>query len=201
MRRLRNGFEPLETRTPPASLLGALADFFGQSDDDLFADLPQSDSVGDLQLDSVIDSQVHEPTVSVSQAKGNPTPEVAAAKGAKAAIQDTQDLVFLEGTSTLVKNSNGVSFHVSATGLVPGESYTLAPVVFNDPNTCVDGCGYGNFLAGNGDSVLAPISVRVADSNGNANFAGHLRENPAGPLTDSTASEIHGYYLDGRTCS
>ena len=208
MRRLRHGFEPLETRTPPASLLGALADFFGQEEDGSLADLQRSNSAGDPERESPTEEHARAPAVSKVEVEpiggSNDDPSVVSSHvskepglSAKIAI-DRTDLFPIgpatpdvEGVARVVKTSHSAIVVIAARNLVPGP-YTAQAVFFNAPENCSGTCGGDDLgLGAAGGVFIASVDAKEVGNHGRANFVNHFRESPDGPLTDAEAAEIH----------
>ncbi len=104
------------------------------------------------------------------------------------------------GSSTLIRNKNGVSLTLNTSGLEPGSAVTVWWIVFNNPNACVDGCDGTDLGDPNvaGDVIYA--AGHVVGNNGTANFAAHLNEGDSGGslfpqpspgLIDAETAEIH----------
>lgn len=75
------------------------------------------------------------------------------------------------GTAKL--NKGGATITVKATGLVPGHTYTMWVVYFNDQTTCVGACSGPDFFNGDGGGVLFGDG-KVAGGNGTATFTARL---------------------------
>jgi hypothetical protein len=86
----------------------------------------------------------------------------------------------LSGTSSLTRSNNGISMTVQANDLVPGNAYTVWFVIFNDPATCIDGCGVDDVLANRGVPSLRYAAGHVVGENGQGNFGGSLSEGDTG---------------------
>jgi hypothetical protein len=91
------------------------------------------------------------------------------------------------GSSTLVRNQNGVTVTVNTSELDPGSAVTIWLVVFN------------NGTSGGPDDVIYGAG-HVVGGNGTANFAAHLNEGdtggslfpqPSPGLIDAETAEIH----------
>lgn len=178
MRRLRDGFETLESRTPPASLLGALADFFGQSDDDLLADLQRSISASNNERGSTTADHARPPEISkvevepigssaddtsiVSSSKVGKEP-VLAAKAARAP-QDMKLVIteenaglcghdFSRASATMQikeKNDGTTQVTLQVRGAVPNSIYTMW-LRINAPGSPLFGGAGATPAAGTGD--------------------------------------------------
>lgn len=105
------------------------------------------------------------------------------------------------GSSTLVRNDNGVTATLRTTGLTPGHAVTLWAVVFNDPDGCVAGtpvssCGPADAHAGRGGVSPNHAAGQIVDEDGAASFGAHLRVDDtsralAGPgLTNPRGAEV-----------
>jgi len=82
------------------------------------------------------------------------------------------------GTSTLVRNKNGITVNFMTTNLIPGHAYTLWWIIWNNPQYCaVPGeCNDPDF--GNAEAVGVDVlfaAGHVADEDGVGTFSGHLR--------------------------
>ncbi len=115
------------------------------------------------------------------------------------------------GTSTLHRNSSGITINYKATGLIPGHAYTVWWVVWNNPEYClVPGeCTDADFVS-NPDFNLIEVELlyatgHVVGNSGKGNFGAHLNENEAsgsinplfglplyGGLLDAEKAEVHG---------
>jgi hypothetical protein len=218
MRRLATGFERLETRIPPASLLGVFSDFL--EDDSGIDNRANARSLGDdASDDHTLASMVSRPDAPDSSmfSRGFDSlnfVELDSADHESAASKDVQDVFEIGnpsnvlGESVLIRSPNGISAHVQTTGLTPGHVYTLWFVVFNNPDECVDGCN-GADLVGNAavNGTLAFGAGTIAGQDGSATLSGHLTEGdtsgypfdfPIQPLpgaadglVDADAAEIH----------
>lgn len=97
---------------------------------------------------------------------------------------------------------------IRTTDLVPGHTYTVWWVVFNNPGDCEAGtaevaCGEGDLFSESVDLTLASAAGSVASGSGHASFASFLRvgdtsnlvgeETPlmSGPLTNPRGAEVH----------
>ena len=81
------------------------------------------------------------------------------------------------GTSTLIRNKNGISANYTTSGLTPGHTATVWFIVFNNPDLCSDpGCGVDDLgdTPAQGDFLLT--SGHVIGSDGKATFSGNLEE-------------------------
>lgn len=85
------------------------------------------------------------------------------------------------GSSTLVRNDNGISVDLATSELEPGDAVTLWWVVANSPGECEAGlpglsqCGPMDHLKGRGDFAVHHATGHVVDDDGNAGFGAHLR--------------------------
>jgi hypothetical protein len=81
------------------------------------------------------------------------------------------------GTSALVRTDNGVSFHVSTTGLEPGSVHTLWMVIFNEPENCTDpGCSNDDLSNPDATADVTYGAGTVIGGSGRATFAGHRNQ-------------------------
>jgi hypothetical protein len=117
----------------------------------------------------------------------------------------------VKGTSTLVRNENGISATLHTSGLEANAAYTIWWVVFNLPENCSAPCNLDDLFI-NGDPALgmnwtaidaAQISLlwaagHVTGSNGTGNFGASLAKGRVtgellfGPgLIDARTAEIH----------
>lgn len=119
------------------------------------------------------------------------------------------------GSSTLVRNGNGVSATLDTTALTPGDVVTLWWVVFNDPDGCqagipnVSSCGPVDAQLGRGGVSPLRATGRIVDESGTAHYGAHLRRGDTsralvGPgLLDARDAEVilvlktHGPKLPG----
>lgn len=112
----------------------------------------------------------------------------ASARPAQAAAVATAPLrVFptgqqLSGTSSLVRNGQGISMTVRANDLTPHHAYTVWFIAFNDPGACDGVCDVQDVLANRGVPAVRFGAGRVVGASGEANFGGHLAvANTGGP--------------------
>ena len=92
------------------------------------------------------------------------------------------------GTSTLIRNNNGISANYTTSDLTPGHTATLWFIVFNNPGACsAPGCGVDDLgdTPAQGDFLLA--SGHVIGNDGKATFSGHLKE---GDVSGSGLHEV-----------
>ena len=96
----------------------------------------------------------------------------------------TGDIVLREGSSaTLHRNKNGITANFNATGLTPGDAYTMWFIIF----------------AANGDFIDALYATgHVIGASGTGNFSAHLSEGDATGsiatdtgLTNAETNEVH----------
>lgn len=154
---LGRGFESLENRLSPSSVLGAeslpfaAAHTSNDNDNLAFAAIQVANQHSNAQ-----DAGTTKDVQNVFQA-GNPAN------------------VF--GESTLMRKPNGISAQVKTTGLTPGNVYTLWFVVFNNPESCEGGCN-GPDLIGNPavNGTLAFGAGAIAAGDGSITLAGYLQE-------------------------
>ncbi len=107
-------------------------------------------------------------------------------------------------SSQLRRDKNGVWFTIATDELDPG-AHTVWVVVFNDPDSCHDGCGGDDLMAGRGNSAAFWSLGAVVGANRTGNFGGYVPENfvPAGQdqilkdntggrgIIDAETAEIH----------
>lgn len=133
---------------------------------------------------------------------------MSAMKAPNAAASSTIDIIpivpGIGGTSTLLRNENGVSFTVKPTGLTKGHVYTLWMAVFNNPENCVAGCDIADLFNPAVAADLMYSAGTLVGASGKATLAGHRNENddsgsivapflglsPNG-LLDARKAEIH----------
>ncbi len=156
MRRI-NGFERLEKRTPPASLFGALANFF---DDEGSSDLKR-------RLRSALNDDANDSAPALVSARRI----FDAFKWSRFDDDDNRwwrwfrrddeirqrtqvNELFVEnfpknpdeiigdrtGRAGLERNGDEIELKLSTRGLTPGHAYTVWWVIFNNPSACVEGC-------------------------------------------------------------
>lgn len=119
------------------------------------------------------------------------------------------------GSSTLVRNDNGIAAHLDTTALESGDVVTMWWVVFNNPDGCAAGipnvssCGHVDAVLGRGGVSVQRAAGRIVDENGSASYGAHLRIGDtagalAGPgLLDARGAEVivvlktHGPKLPG----
>ncbi len=110
------------------------------------------------------------------------------------------------GTSTLHRNSNGITVNYKVDGLIPGHTYTVWWVIWNFPENCeVQGeCADNDFGDPDVQVELMYATGHVAGGSGKGNFGAHLNENDAsgtinplfflpsyGGLLDAENAEVH----------
>jgi hypothetical protein len=166
-RKIGSGFETLETRVAPSTLLGAgilLDPAWGKSRK---LEAPSDDV---LQAVSALIG-------SGSSASSEQT--VGATSVAKDTAQvfnfPTGDQLIEGASSTLRRTPNGVSWTFKTNGLQPGHAYTMWVVVFNNPEACVDGCGLDDLFREGAATTLAYGGGHVVGPSGEATFSGHLQ--------------------------
>jgi hypothetical protein len=109
--------------------------------------------------------------------------------------------------SSIVRTDTGVSITVGTSGLMPGHTYTIWWVIFNDPSLCFDGPADGSFACGMGDlllmggaaeGTLAYASGNVVGRSGKGNFGASLQDGDTSGvidggdgLTNPRGAEIH----------
>jgi len=87
-------------------------------------------------------------------------------------------LGIVTGTSTLHRNSSGITVNYKTTGLTPGYAYTIWWVIWNNPGECLtpNGCGddadFGNAEAVGVDVLYA--AGHVVGKSGVGNFSARL---------------------------
>ena len=134
---------------------------------------------------------------------------VLAAKGTTKQTVDIFDFVNggVVGSSTLHRNSSGITVNFKTTALVPGHTYTLWWVIWNNPENCTvpGACTDADFALADAVEVEVMYAAgHVAGNNGSGNFSGHLNENDAsgtinplfglasyGGLLDAGKAEVH----------
>jgi hypothetical protein len=102
-------------------------------------------------------------------------------------------------SASLVRNANGISFHINTTSLVPGNAYTLWLVTINNPGACAaTPCSAADIiLNGDTDSQVSYAAGRVAGGSGYGTFAGSVQEGPLEgwlndrSLQDAATAEVH----------
>lgn len=105
-------------------------------------------------------------------------------------------------TSTLVRNSSGVTGTLHTSGLQAGAAYTLWIVIFNEPENCSGGvCDLNDVVPfpGNLDADVSLVygSGHIIGQNGKGNFAANLKVGDASGaffgngLLDPWKAEIH----------
>ena len=105
----------------------------------------------------------------------------------------------VEGASArLVRNANGISFHLSTNSATPGNAYTLWLVVINNPAACAaTPCTAPEIFNAATRSQVRFAAGNVAGGSGNATFAGSIREGPLSGwvsgrmLESSMGAEVH----------
>lgn len=87
----------------------------------------------------------------------------------------------LVGSSTLVRNDNGVSVTLETSDLEPGHVVTLWWIVANEPDDCEEGlpglsqCGPDDHVAGRGAMSVLHAAGRIVNEDGTARYGAHLR--------------------------
>jgi hypothetical protein len=87
----------------------------------------------------------------------------------------------LVGSSTLVRNDNGLSVTLETSELEPGHVVTLWWIVANEPEGCEEGlpglsqCGPGDHVAGRGAMSVHHAAGRIVNEGGTARYGAHLR--------------------------
>ncbi len=74
-----------------------------------------------------------------------------------------------DGTASIVRTRNGISVTVNATGLNPGNAYSMWYIVIE-----------------NGDEIVVHAAGSVVGGSGNASFASHLSTGPIGAVNGTT---------------
>lgn len=130
---------------------------------------------------------------------------------AKSTVKETVDIFdFVNGgvvgSSTLHRNSNGLTVNFKATDLIPGHTYTIWWVIWNFPENCADpgACMDGDFGDPDVQVEVMYAGGHVAGGSGKGNFSAHLNENDAsgtinplfflpsyGGLQDALTAEVH----------
>lgn len=108
---------------------------------------------------------------------------------------------FVTGTSTLHRNSNGITVNFKAEGLHPG-AYTIWWVIWNNSGNCENGpdpadpeapwgglCGEADFGTSGVDVDVMYAGGHVVGNNGKGNFSAHLN---AGDETPESLIELFG---------
>ncbi len=104
------------------------------------------------------------------------------------------------GSSTIVRNQNGVSLTLNTSGLEPGSAVTVWWAVFNNPDDCEGGCNGADLSNPDVNADVIYAAGHVVGGNGTANFAAHLNEGDSGGslfpqpspgLIDAETAEIH----------
>ncbi len=154
------------------------------------------------------DSDSNYDPVSASDADVTIIDDVFAAKTTTKQTVDIFDFVNggVVGSSTLHRNSNGITVNFKATGLIPDHAYTLWWVIWNNPENCVvmGACADADFGDPDVQVELMYANGHVASGNGKGNFSAHLNENDAsgtinplfglpsyGGLHDAEKAEVH----------
>ena len=119
-----------------------------------------------------------------------------------------ESLTNVVGSSTLLRQKDGVSAQFKTSTLIPGHAYTLWWVIWNKPENCAGApgpCLESDF--GIADQVEVEIlyaSGQVVGSNGQTTFSAHLKESDTngsindlfglpsfGGLQDAQQAEVH----------
>lgn len=85
------------------------------------------------------------------------------------------------GSSTLVRNDNGMSASLGTSALTPGDVVTMWWVVFNKPDGCqagipnVSSCGLVDAELGRGGVSVQRAAGQIVNENGAASYGAHLR--------------------------
>ena len=110
------------------------------------------------------------------------------------------------GSSTLHRNSNGLTVNFKTTQLIPGHTYTVWWVIWNFPENCIvpGACSDPDFGDPDVQVEVMYATGNVAGGNGKGNFSAHLNENDAsgtinplfglpsyGGLQDALTAEVH----------
>jgi hypothetical protein len=109
------------------------------------------------------------------------------------------------GSSTIVRNDNGVSVRLSTSGLEPGTAVTMWMVVFNKPENCsATPCVEGDVAPGTAAMVdVINVGGSLVGGSGKATVAAHQNVGEAGysvfeqlgapspGLMDAGAAELH----------
>jgi hypothetical protein len=101
-------------------------------------------------------------------------------------------------SAQLVRNDNGITYQLSASGLQAGNAYTLWLVVINNPSFCAaDPCTAAEIFNPASRSQVLFAAGNVAGGSGQATFAGHVSEGAlsgwlaGGALEDARTADIH----------
>jgi hypothetical protein len=106
----------------------------------------------------------------------------------------------VDGASAqLVRNSNGISFHISTNSLTPGNAYTLWLVVVNNPAACsAHPCTAADITRNPATHAQVRYAAgTVAGESGRATLSGAIQEGPLSgwlpdrALEDARHGEIH----------
>ena len=166
--KLGSGFESLETRVAPSTLLGA-----GILADPAWGKSRKLDAPSDEVLQAVSVLIGSRSSASAEQLASNAS---VSKDTAQVFNFPTGDQLIEGASSTLRRTPNGVSWTFKTNGLEPGHAYTLWVVVFNNPGACVDGCGLDDLFRDGVDATLAYGGGHVVGPSGTATFSGHLQE-------------------------
>ncbi len=131
---------------------------------------------------------------------------------AKSTVKQTVDIFdvvngVVAGTSTLHRNSSGITVNFKATGLTPGYAYTIWWVIWNNPENCTTPGACTDIDFGIADAVQVEVmgaTGHVVGNSGKGNFSAHLNENDDsstvnplfglpgyGGLLDAQKAEVH----------
>jgi hypothetical protein len=101
-------------------------------------------------------------------------------------------------SASLVRNANGVSFHLTTNSLTAGNAYTLWLVVVNNPDACASTpCTPADIFNPATQSQVRFAAGHVAGGSGQGTFAGSLQEGtisgwqPDRSFEDAMGVEVH----------
>jgi len=101
-------------------------------------------------------------------------------------------------SAQLVRTANGLSYHISTSGLTPGHAYTLWLVVVNNPAACTaTPCTAPNIFSPAARGQVRFAAGHVAGASGDGAFAGAVQEGALSGwvanrmLEDASKAEVH----------